>query len=893
MSPTVARIAECIKGELENILISPEIVDVFPLDEKSETYIVTIISTAFEGQTYLDREMRVRPAVLRGLMTAGLARPSCSLELTTPSEDNELSEPQEIAPAIESTQVERQGRTQWREERRSTLNALEAARFQLNEVEHDCLYLAERQALSEERLLICFARSPRSTTVDVDLRRKMSAVRQSQSISQCYYLTLDSLDSPFSNQNPAEWLRVLTAEQFAHILLSSKQIADSVIREVDAAFERLPIHLQGEVIEPSAQNANEEIIPDFFTHVENWSQQPNASLLLLVADAGHGKTTITMELARRAAKQFLRENSGPVPVFVPFESVRRTVDFEALLLKRLDQLHGTAAGAYSSLLKNNRSVLFVDGFDELADDAGMQVAESQIRSMKGLIAGKAKVVLAGRSAFAEQFAGYQGIAERFRGLLGDVSVEVLHLQPFDDEQIARYLESRIELKSEALESVQEFVQKTADHEELASNPLFLRMLCSVAQEGQLKSISLTDGVGQLLQEICEREEERQQLGLGVAGQIEFLGLLADDVFSRDSSSLSTADVRIFAELVLNKETRARQPELIGRLCDHALIASSGIDRIGFIHPFIRDVLLATHVERRFTLDGSYRDLLGRKDLPQAAIEYLARPSGKITDVLPNGWLTESTKLNSMARRNLFRIAIEMPQHQSKDWPSRPDWVVNSTIEGLDCSMLAIEDISFRNMSFRNCRFEATSFESCDFDAPVFQSCKLIETVFSDCQFLGNARTLDSEVRSLAVRDSAGKISFLQQFPGANQSKATPEQRFELRDLNLARIVEDLLRQFLQVFMSDEFQFNRVSEVRLNLTLHAHHEQTVYDSVVKPLAVSKLCNKVLGAGSRAHIEIAKPWRNATVAFLRNPSAQTNRLRELIEKMGRKSARFFRS
>ena len=90
------------------------------------------------------------------------------------------------------------------------------------------------------------------------------------------------------------------------------------------------------------------------------------SRLLLIGEAGSGKTTALLELARQAAKR-LSGGSGLIPAFVPLRSLRSGQDFRALLQESL-AVHGLGRRTIklTAWLAAGRLLLLVDGVGDVA-----------------------------------------------------------------------------------------------------------------------------------------------------------------------------------------------------------------------------------------------------------------------------------------------------------------------------------------------------------------------------------------------------------------------------------------------------------------------------------------------------------------------------------------------
>lgn len=904
-----------IKNLLQEALASAGIdathVDVDPLDEAGRSFIVSIVSDAFEGQTYLDREMRVRPIVARTFAQCGLSRAVYVIEVQTRTE-SALDSTGMVAidddELISEQTLDRINRQRWMHQVESVRRALQRSGYRLEDLE-ERLFIANREGLADEKILIGYARSPNARTVDLDTRKHMQTAQSSQRFAGHYYLAPQQLSKPFANQTPARWISVSTPAGFLHKLNFSTRLAERLKNSCTEALHPPTAEHRGQIIEPILRICSEgtEYSPSFSSFVKNWKSKEGCNLLVLMAPAGHGKTTLLQDLTRTLAVEFLSDpDTAPVPLLVPFESVRRTVDFDSLMHKRIAELCAGSYAAFVELLKSGRAILLVDGFDELADDAGASVAEAQVRSMRPLLEGEAKVILAGRSVFTQIFAGEQSVSERVRGLVGAVGVAEAEILPFNIDKVEEYVQSRDGLSWEERLRLLDYVNASPDHAELAANPLFLRILTNLASSNSLPSpgspIELIDN---LLERVCEREEERQHLGIGVAQQLEFLRWVATEIFRSSGTSISRSDVELIARETLGAVSAPGDniPEIVGRLSGHALLAARNERETALIHPLIRDVLLAQSVYNAGLERCSSGAVISLRDLPEGTVQHLALKIGEWE------FLRGVERSPSQARRNLFRIALryaltQLPDGNPRDW-LRLHWGSDSRMCGVDFGALFIESTSFDGVTFSQCDFSQTSFSDCDFRGVVFDGCRLLSTLFLACRASdvtapgsslsgvcvipegwdsGTPREIASPADLLAALVGGASAPQVEEgAAGRGRLGADPGDVRRCRDL-----VTSLLRLLAQV---DPVEFHTIQESQLYIRVDDGRDRVAVDRVIVPLLKNKILAHSLSAGSRPMISIEKHWRPAVIALLREGRLSRN-LGNFLHLAAAKAARFWR-
>lgn len=899
-----------IQDELEAIGITPCRVTIEHIDESTNSYLVAITSDAFYGNTYLDREMRVRPAITRVFSVLGYSRSYYVVEPRTTDEEStsQRSYLSSSEVSVEENVEEKINRAIWREQKASILRALEASHFTLEVLEEDTVYLASRMQLTTEKIVIGFAVSTNAKTVDRDVRRAMQTARDSQKLPPCYYISPEQLEEPFANQVNARWISLHTTYSFLHLINSSEELARKLKNKVETEFSSRPIEHRGKVVEPTVKyRASNTIGISFFDFVQEWMRKPKASLLVVMAPAGHGKTTITLETTRRLADTFLQSSIAskglkyqPVPLWVPFESVRRVVDFESLISSRLTQLRPGAVGAFTELLKLGQASLLVDGFDELADDAGVDVAEAQVRSMRPLLQGNAKILLAGRSLFTQQFSGESSIADKMRGLLGDIDVDVVELLPFEDQQIGEYISTREGMSTLQKEVAKRFAFSTPDHYELCGNPLFLKIICTLAVSNKLpEPEKVAEGANLLIDRVCEREEERQHLGIGISGQLEFLTWIAEYLHKTGTPSVATLNIREAAEttIAVYNPGEERHKELIGRLVDHALLRDAKDGQITFIHPLIRDVILGRSIEtqsRRRSLQDIV--MLSHRDLPEGTVRYLSRQATSIITALPALWLTKANELSLQTRRNIFRIVSMNSRYRTEGNPRQwliSAWLKEKSINAMDFRGLILESLSFDGCQLNQCVFTDSFIDDCDFRAASFNSCTIINTTFHNCRGNDLTRFSESEIIDVLVQSNKQNTSHstaLTLKGSLIYSDFGGEASREL-SVDALTVTESLATDILRQLVSPEPtpRFHTILMDSLQNIGRSDRERTAVEKVIKNIIINKMCVTGMMAGSKRTISLEKWWQRSVVDFLKTRT-KTPALHEIISIAAAKAARY---
>lgn len=900
MSIETAVVVKQIESALKGLGLNSR-VEIDVLDAEGPALFITVVSDDFDGQAHLDRELHIRPAVIRALHAQGLIRATTIIEPLTTEERtlrDRVSTPQGTLE-LDSSDEERIGKQLWRERKARVLTALSTV-YNIDEVDANT-YIASRNSLGDERIAIGFAPAPRATTVELSIRASFQTAKNSQKIRSFFYLSPSRLSAPFSNQTQARWIECLTDIEFLHRINSSADLSTTQAARIEQDFRGRPSDERGPVISPDVRTLDENLrLEPFFDFVRSWSKEERASLLILMAPAGHGKTTLTKELSRQLSIEFLaNQATASVPLLVPFEEVRRTVDFDALMHKKFAELKAGTFGAFKELLFANSAILVVDGFDELADDAGFVAAENQIRSMRPLLSGNSKVILAGRSVFTQEFGGDEGIVDRVRGLLGDIDVQTLEILPFEEKKVREYVMSREGLDPSQKQAVLDFSQLNSDTEHLASNPLFLRILCSLAHAGgnPVKE-GAVGSIDSLIEQVCEREEVRQNLGIGIERQIRFLEDLAIEAVGRGGAYLPASDVRIIAKLICEEINAAES--VVEKLVDHAFLTTSSAGRCAFIHPLVRDVLAGRSivVAIRDRVANVWEGVLSKRDLPFGTTQYVARALAERPGLsLPSRWTAIAT-VPSQTRRNLFRFSAERVRYQKygdpREWRG-PEVSEETSIVDLDLSRLVLDGLSLDGLTLSRCDLSESLVEDCDMRRTQFRECDLYGATFIECradQFLSfyESSLAGVEVRigsKLRQPSSAIELQTAMQTQTSPGGKAAPAKisAAAIRDFSV-RLLE---RALTLLVAPDGTKFFEIGDEEFRFDNDPPADRNALEKVVVPLVVTKLCQTILEKKSRQIHSIAKHWKRPIGNFVQTGQT-TPAIDELLNRIGQKAARY---
>ena len=234
---------------------------------------------------------------------------------------------------------------------------------------------------------------------------------------------------------------------------------------------------------------------DAFETVSKWMRDQESRFILILADAGVGKTFLVKQLAR----QLVESKGAPVPVLIDMRDLNRAPSLNELIAQHLGRHHREVEcdiDKFRNMMCLGRIVLLFDGFDELAQRVTFESAADHFRCLLEPIGGKAKIVVTGRSQFfesdrqMEQMLLQDGTTKR--------GIRMCHLLPFKEEQVLSYLARLLGTRRKAA-AFHELICDIDDLRGLSENPRMLGFICGVGRkvlrqaqgrEGTITSASL-------------------------------------------------------------------------------------------------------------------------------------------------------------------------------------------------------------------------------------------------------------------------------------------------------------------------------------------------------------------------------------------------------------------
>ena len=253
-------------------------------------------------------------------------------------------------------------------------------------------------------------------------------------------LRIDFLDDGRVTEGPpagpasrthASYKALLASETFGNLRLwaeHQKTVLQGVLRSVD----RIPV--EG-VLSKTAKSLDVTALDDRLLPMD--CEDPSVRVMLIDGPAGIGKTKFIESLAASRASDFMTKRR---PLVLHVQSRGRVLTFlQDLMAFSLQRLRlNVTFDQLPVLVRHGLVTLAIDGFDELGDPNGYDLAWGQVNDIVTQIRGRGTLILAGR----ETFIGRERISKKITSLKPHDELDALSLRVPDPDVAKSWLRSK-------------------------------------------------------------------------------------------------------------------------------------------------------------------------------------------------------------------------------------------------------------------------------------------------------------------------------------------------------------------------------------------------------------------------------------------------------------------
>ncbi|MGB2804668.1 MAG: pentapeptide repeat-containing protein [Candidatus Zixiibacteriota bacterium] len=338
---------------------------------------------------------------------------------------------------------------------------------------------------------------------------------------------------------------------------------------------------------------------EVWNFVNDWISREESTHLAVLGDYGTGKSWLCVRLAKKLGDAFREAPSGrPVPLLLSFKSYRSGMELDEMISRAISRDYGLKdCDSYriQETLRNRKTILILDGLDEMAREVGRRDALVQFTRLGVPSAARAVVTcrthyfLSGteqREVFnPETDVLLRGSAPNF---------EILHLKLFDETRLEDAIRRRVKLGD--ARHVMSFVRSTYNLPELCARPVLLALVCESYEALQAikREVTSADLYESYLKAWLTRELRSGRLAIAPHEVLAFFENLAETLLRRNTLWLRGREfgkrVATFAgELGLSD---GESKSLARQLATSTFLKRSGGNGWEFVHRSFQEYLYA-------------------------------------------------------------------------------------------------------------------------------------------------------------------------------------------------------------------------------------------------------------------------------------------------------------
>lgn len=292
---------------------------------------------------------------------------------------------------------------------------------------------------------------------------------------------------------------------FSYLLASSRwaNFTKWAHNQVSVFEGRKPVQDEIEIyaaLKDKEEKLSHEVVDDFFSNARK--DKKRVSVLLVNGPAGIGKTTLISSLCYRRAQRFLEDKRGSLILHVESRGrmLQNITDLIAFSLQTLRV--GVTYDQVPALIRRGLLILAVDGFDELGDPSGYQLAWAQVNDLIKASRSGGQLIFSGRETFIE----YDRVKKALSSIEDSCDLlETCTLKPVRTDVAKKWL-GKQGWNQEDINSDQ--VKPLLDTGSYVLRPFFLTCLADKANITYIKNNYINDFLSFLIDRLILRETEK-------------------------------------------------------------------------------------------------------------------------------------------------------------------------------------------------------------------------------------------------------------------------------------------------------------------------------------------------------------------------------------------------
>ncbi len=289
-------------------------------------------------------------------------------------------------------------------------------------------------------------------------------------------------------------------------------------------------------------------------YINTWLKNTSSRLLVIMGEYGTGKTTFTEHITHQLAcrnlglhySESIKDEINRIPLFLPLRDFEKSM--ETFVADQCNNKYGITSLNFAEFKKridSNELLVILDGFDEMTQRTDADERERNFAKINRLIkeSPNSKFILTCRE---EYFYAEEEMVKLFGS---NTDSDIVHLLPFDDDQIKQFLNSHTSFP----EKIWEKIKKISGLGDLAKRPVLLDLIVKYLPDlvKEKDKIKASDLYHCCINDELNRVDEKISYAIPGKNRLEILKRLAAWLYVNDTLSFDTR--LIGEELQLERE----------------------------------------------------------------------------------------------------------------------------------------------------------------------------------------------------------------------------------------------------------------------------------------------------------------------------------------------------
>ena len=485
-----------------------------------------------------------------------------------------------------------------------------------------------------------------------------------------------------------------------------------------------------------------DLVPDLLADLESSQDTQEASVWLIVAPAGQGKSILFSclfdQLYQRFQENKRRRQLYPRPMPMLPAHIREAAGknvaglIDAFL--RTDVGMPTTRGLFDWMIDNRHAIWMLDGLDEVIvrDDTFLSYLEDRITTPGS----KPAILICVRDSLLNTSDELTDFVDYYQSV-----VKTFRLKPWDKQAVRTHAWLKLEGKkpredtkdTARVRGYLKAIEASSALETLVTLPFYADLMSEAyAEQGKISFQDDVELLGLATRQLCQRE-----YGKGVMDEsvlplpvlIEWLEELA--AVSYDEAGVSVDELRELASVLLALVTleidEEEQQSLIQQITMAPFLRQSSISgRVEFTHEILADYLAGQKFWREFEGHSPlFVSHLSKRTWPSDSILFrvIAKKVVKTADILEP--VLSAGSVSPEGLRNLAQLAAMCPEGDRVFRDGR------MVLDGLRLEGVRFAGLNLEGVSLRCCNLTNTDFDRCNLRTTQFEGAVLKDTRFTN------------------------------------------------------------------------------------------------------------------------------------------------------------------